>query len=108
MVSVDGTTIETWRDLETAMLTAGGRTVTVALRRDGTSFQVSLTPKEVRGRVMAAIGNLNLVAAACASAVAGFLYQLDPVMPFLTCVFIDILVLTLILLFLREPEAREA
>ncbi len=67
-----------------------------------------LTPKEVRGRVMAAIGNLNLVAAACASAVAGFLYQLDPVMPFLTCVFIDILVLTLILLFLREPKAREA
>ncbi len=47
VVSVDGTTIETWRDLETAMLTAGGRTVTVALRRDGTSFQVSLTPKEV-------------------------------------------------------------
>lgn len=47
VVSVDGTSIETWRDLETAMLTAGGRTVTVTLRRDGTTFQVPLTPKEV-------------------------------------------------------------
>ena len=67
-----------------------------------------LTPKELRGRVMAAIGNLNLVAAACASVIAGFLYQLDPVMPFLTCVFIDMLVLSLIVLFLREPAVKEA
>jgi len=57
---------------------------------------------------MAAIGNLNLVAAACASVIAGFLYQLDPVMPFLTCVFIDMLVLSLIVLFLREPAVKEA
>ena len=67
-----------------------------------------LTPKEVRGRVMAAIGNLNLLAAAASSAIAGFLYQLGPAIPFVACIFIDVAVLAMIVLLLREPVAREA
>ncbi|RLI10848.1 hypothetical protein DRO33_05150 [Candidatus Bathyarchaeota archaeon] len=67
-----------------------------------------LTPKEVRGRVMGAIGNLNLGAAAITSALAGLLYELGPAWPFITCVFIDALVLSMILLLLEEPEKREA
>jgi len=67
-----------------------------------------LTPRELRGRVMGAIGNLNLVAAAVASAVAGLLYELGPSLPFLACILIDLVVLTLLVLLLEEPRVREA
>ncbi len=47
VVALGGDTIATWRDLETAMLTAGGRTVTAVIRRDGRAFEVELSPKAV-------------------------------------------------------------
>ncbi len=47
IVALGGDTIETWRDLETAMLTAGGRTVSATVRRDGRTFEVELSPKAV-------------------------------------------------------------
>jgi len=65
-----------------------------------------LTPRDMRGRVMGAIGNLNIVAAAAASAVAGFLYDMDPRCPFITCIGLSLLTLSLILLFIREPERK--
>jgi len=55
---------------------------------------------------MGAIGNLNIVAAAAASAVAGFLYDMDPRCPFITCIGLSLLTLSLILLFIREPERK--
>lgn len=47
VTSVDGTSIATWQDFDANMLTAGGRTVTVTLNRDGKSFDVELSPKAV-------------------------------------------------------------
>jgi len=72
------------------------------------ALTADLTPKELRGRVMGAIGNLNLMAAAAASALAGFLYELGPSLPFLTCLLIDIIVLAMLVLLLEEPRGRGA
>jgi regulator of sigma E protease len=45
--SVAGTPIESWRDLDTAFLTAGGRPIPVTLRRDGETLHVTVTPEKV-------------------------------------------------------------
>ena len=66
-----------------------------------------LTPREIRGRIMTIIGNLNLVAAALASIIAGFLYNLNPTLPFVVCIGTDVLILLLILTLLKEPMRRE-
>jgi regulator of sigma E protease len=47
VVSVDGDTVTTWRDLETALLTSGGREVTLLMQRDGVSKSVAITPEKV-------------------------------------------------------------
>jgi MFS family permease len=66
-----------------------------------------MIPRGKRGRIMGAIGNLNLVASAIASVVAGFLYELDPRNPFVFCIFSGIVSLILLLTVVREPEVRE-
>ena len=71
------------------------------------ALMADLTPREARGRIMATIGNLNLVAAAAASAVAGYLYDMNPMWPFLACVGLGVLTFTLVVILLREPERRE-
>ncbi len=45
--SVDGVTTPTWREAETAVLTAGGRRVAVELERAGRPVSVSFVPKKV-------------------------------------------------------------
>ena len=65
-----------------------------------------LTPKEMRGRIMGAIGNLNIIAAAGASALAGFLYDTDPRYPFMACIGVSLLTLSLTILFIREPGRK--
>ena len=65
-----------------------------------------LTPKEMRGRIMGAIGNLNIIAAAGASALAGFLYNMSPRYPFITTIGISITTLILTALFIKEPRRK--
>jgi regulator of sigma E protease len=45
--SVDGDAIKSWRDLDTAFLTAGGRTVPVVLERGDERVEVEVTPEKV-------------------------------------------------------------
>ncbi len=45
VVALDGTPVESWRDLETALVTAGGRRVEVELRRDGERLRVAMRPE---------------------------------------------------------------
>ena len=71
------------------------------------AFIADLTPREIRGRIMTIIGNLNLIVAALASVIAGLLYNLRPVFPFIVCVGVEALVLLLIITLLKEPVRRE-
>ncbi len=47
IVAVDGKPIPTWRELETTLLSAGGREVTLTVERGGTRLQVRITPEKV-------------------------------------------------------------
>ena len=65
-----------------------------------------LTPKEMRGRIMGAVGNLNIIAAAGASALAGFLYGMNPRWPFILTIGISVITLLLTALFIKEPKRK--
>ena len=45
--SVDGQPMPTWRDLEMALVTAGGREITLKVERDGEIHSVRMTPEAV-------------------------------------------------------------
>jgi regulator of sigma E protease len=45
--SVDGVKMPTWRELDMALLTAGGREIALEVERDGTTRTVRLTPEAV-------------------------------------------------------------
>ncbi len=47
IVEVDGAEVDTWRDLNLAMLTAGGREIEMAVVRDGQRLTYRLTPEKV-------------------------------------------------------------
>ncbi len=47
IVAVDGTPIPTWRELESSLLSAGGREVTLTVERRGTTLRVEITPQKV-------------------------------------------------------------
>jgi len=47
VVTVDGRPMETWRDLESTLMGAGGRQVELEIERDGKTFAVSMTPRKV-------------------------------------------------------------
>jgi regulator of sigma E protease len=47
IVEMDGQSIENWRDLDTAVLTAGGRELDVVVERSGEELRVSMTPEKV-------------------------------------------------------------
>ncbi len=47
VLSIDGTAIATWRDLEMATLSAAGRTLTLRLVRGGEAMDVTVTPTSV-------------------------------------------------------------
>ncbi len=66
-----------------------------------------LTPREMRGRIMGAIGTLNLLVAIPASALGGFLYEIEPAMPFLLCVALGAICVVLIFFLIKEPVKRE-
>lgn len=47
VISVDGVSTDSWRDLETSLLTSGGHEVEIVLDRGGVTRHVALTPEEV-------------------------------------------------------------
>ncbi len=47
IVAVDGTAMATWRDLESTLMTAGGRQVLLKIDRAGRTIEVPITPKKV-------------------------------------------------------------
>ena len=71
------------------------------------ALQADMIPREKRGRIMGTIGTLNVMATIPASALAGFLYSLDPAYPFALTIFLGIAVSLIVLLAVREPKTRE-
>jgi MFS family permease len=71
------------------------------------ALQADMIPREKRGRIMGTIGTLNVLATIPASALAGFLYSLDPAYPFVFSVVLGITVSLIVLLLVEEPTVRE-
>ena len=63
-----------------------------------------LTRPEVRGRIFGLSGNLNLLGEAVIAFIAGILYEISPPHPFILIIAINILTLTLIILYLGETR----
>jgi len=56
---------------------------------------------------MGTIGTLNVLASIPAAALAGFLYGVDPVYPFMFTVVLGVVVCLIIVLLVEEPKVRE-
>jgi len=66
-----------------------------------------MIPREKRGRIMGTIVTLNILATVPASALAGFLYGVQPSHPFTLVVLLAIAVTLIIFLAVKEPKTRE-
>ena len=71
------------------------------------ALQADMIPREKRGRIMGTIGTLNVMATIPASALAGFLYGLDPAYPFAFTIVLGIVVSLIIVFAVKEPKTRE-
>ncbi len=72
------------------------------------ALETDIIPKEKRGRIMGTIGMLYILMNALGSMLGGFLYEnIDPKIPFLLCIPLDIFALLLILLKVEEPKKKE-
>jgi len=66
-----------------------------------------MIPREKRGRILGTIVTLNILATVPASALGGFLYDVDPAYPFFFAIVLGTTVSLIILLTVREPKTRE-
>jgi Na+/melibiose symporter-like transporter len=71
------------------------------------ALQADMIPREKRGRIMGTIGTLNIMATIPASALAGFLYSLNPAYPFSFTIVLGIVVSLIIVFAVKEPKTRE-
>ncbi len=66
-----------------------------------------LTPKHMRGRIMGIIGVLGMLVMVPSSSIGGYLFEINPSIPFFLCVALEVIIIAIILLFLKEPKRRE-
>ncbi len=71
------------------------------------ALQADMIPREKRGRIMGTIGTLNIMATIPASALAGFLYSLNPAYPFSFTIVLGVIVSLIIVFAVKEPKTRE-
>jgi len=71
------------------------------------ALQADMIPREKRGRIMGTIGTLNVLATIPASIIAGFLYSLSPVLPFVFTIFTGVTVSLIVFFAVKEPKTRE-
>jgi MFS family permease len=71
------------------------------------ALQADMVPRGMRGRVMGAVGTLNVLAIIPASAIGGVLYDSNPSLPFVLSFGVAILIGSIILLAVKEPLKRE-
>ncbi|MGD2142406.1 MAG: MFS transporter [Candidatus Bathyarchaeota archaeon] len=68
------------------------------------ALQADLVPQEKRGRIMGTMGTMRILAMVLSSAIFGYLYEADPVLPFILAVGIELITLVIFLLKVNEPE----
>lgn len=66
-----------------------------------------MIPREKRGRILGTIVTLNILATVPASALGGFLYDVNPTYPFFFAIVLGTVVSLIILVAVREPKERE-
>jgi MFS family permease len=66
-----------------------------------------LIPRELRGRVIALIGMILSLVSIPSSAIAGVLYQWNPVSPFFANLCFQIFALVVLIYYVKEPQKRE-
>lgn len=66
-----------------------------------------MIPREKRGRILGTIVTLNILATVPASALGGFLYDVNPAYPFFFAIVLGTVVSLTILVAVREPKERE-
>ncbi|NIV43819.1 hypothetical protein GWN49_02885 [Candidatus Bathyarchaeota archaeon] len=66
-----------------------------------------MIPKEKRGRILGTIVTLNILATVPSSTLGGFLYDFNPVHPFVFAIILGIIVSLIILFAVKEPKTRE-
>jgi len=71
------------------------------------ALQADMVPREKRGRVMGIIGTLNIIATIPASALGGYLYEIDPAAPFIWAVILGIVVSFIVIFGVKEPSEKE-
>lgn len=71
------------------------------------ALQADMIPREKRGRIMGTIGTLNVMTTIPASALAGFLYSLNPAHPFAFTIVMGVVVSLIMFLAVEEPKIRE-
>jgi MFS family permease len=66
-----------------------------------------MIPRQLRGRVMALFGLIMNLTSIPSSALAGFLYQWNPMYPFLLYIILEAITFAFIIQYVHEPESRE-
>jgi MFS family permease len=66
-----------------------------------------LIPRETRGRVMALFGLIMNLTAIPSSAIAGVLYQWNPMSPFFIYIVLEVITFAFIIRYVQEPMRRE-
>ncbi|RLI22394.1 hypothetical protein DRO54_01290 [Candidatus Bathyarchaeota archaeon] len=89
--------------LSYTMFALGGALINPAYN----ALQADMIPREKRGRVMGTIGTLNVLATIPASALGGYLYEVNPAAPFVWAVILGIVVSCIIVFGVREPGKKE-
>lgn len=73
------------------------------------ALQADIVPKEMRGRILGSIGALYILVGALGSLVGGILYgNAGPTIPFLLCIPLDVIAITIVIFKVKEPEKKEA
>jgi len=71
------------------------------------SLVTDFTPQDKRGRVMGAIGMLNILATIPSSTIAGFLYQINPAYPFILIIIMESIAILIVIFLIKEPQKME-
>jgi MFS family permease len=72
------------------------------------ALQADLVPQKKRGRIMGTIGAMRILTMVLSSAIFGYLYEADPVIPFIVAIGTEIVTLGIFILKVDEPTRKES
>lgn len=72
------------------------------------ALRADLIPRDKRGRVMGVSGILRTLATVPSAALFGLLYQMDPALPYILGIALEVVAVLIVVFLVREPRARMA